>query len=213
MSATVFVMRAMVLNMPASLVPSGSHVSSQGKPTNRSGMRSIASATPSMTLAATCVLSDSRVEVLVLQLAAVQPVLDQRGVVAAVGLGDLLRLQQRLPLPVGVAPLVLADRQRQVQQLALVAGAQRRQVLGVSLLERREQRGAELARPGSASSCAFCSRNRKRYGLCSVAASPSSAHEQRHPSVTRAGRRLAAAAGVRSPVGHVDACGRPSRSR
>ena len=65
-----------------------------------------------MTFAAACALSDDGRELLVLQLAGVQAVLDQRGVVPPVGLCDLLGLLQRLTLPVGVAPLVLADRQR-----------------------------------------------------------------------------------------------------
>ena len=84
-------------------------------------------------------------QVLVEQLIADQPVLDQRGVVGDLVLRAQPGLFERLHLPVGVAPLIHADRQRQLLELVLLSRAQRFQELGVALLVRAQQRGPQRA--------------------------------------------------------------------
>jgi len=81
----------------------------------------------------------------VLCLARQQAGSDQVLVVGEVGQGDGLVLFNRLNLPVGVAPLILADLQHQVVDLAFVHDAQLRQVFGVALLIGRQQLAAKAA--------------------------------------------------------------------
>ncbi len=82
-------------------------------------------------------------QVLIALLLRDEPVGDQVRVVLPPRLRRLLRLLQRLHLPVRFAELHATDFFRQVQQLPLVPRAHRREELGISFLERRKQLGAE----------------------------------------------------------------------
>ena len=68
-------------------------------------MRSIASATPSNDNVGRLMCSERHArQTLILQLSAVEAVLNQRGVIAPVSLCGLFGFQQRLPLPIRIAP-------------------------------------------------------------------------------------------------------------
>ena len=84
-------------------------------------------------------------EIEVLDLIVDQVVLVERRVVEQVGLIDVLGLLERLHLPVGIAPLVLANADAERQHVPLLPGANRGQRFSVAFFIRRQQRGAELA--------------------------------------------------------------------
>src|SRR6266498_3895896 len=101
-------------------------------PTKKSGMRAITSDHVDDDGARASLHCISG-EIKVLDLVINQAALIQIGIIKQVGLIDILRLLQRLYLPIRIAPLILSDGDTKSEHLALLLRTNRTQMLSIAL--------------------------------------------------------------------------------
>jgi len=143
-SATVCITLAMVSNRPASLVPMGNLAESGHGADEEVGHDAEGLGKGLDNIGGRASLHGVGGEAEILDFVVDQAGLVKVVVVDQIGLARFLGLLESLDLPVGVAPLVLANGDAEGQHFSLLLGMDRGQSFGVKFFVSREQRRLEL---------------------------------------------------------------------